>query len=104
MSVPYALHAKTADNIVGGITETDPTFTASEAANITATDITNLSNLSGTNTGDQTLALTVSQTGDTLTINGGNSVIVPGISLANNPLPAIGDFRDGGVVFWLDGS
>jgi hypothetical protein len=55
MSVPYALHSKTADNIVGGITETDPTFTASEAANITATDITNLSNLSGTNTGDQTV-------------------------------------------------
>jgi hypothetical protein len=55
MSVPYALHSNTADNIVGGITETDPTFTASEAANITATDITNLSNLSGTNTGDQTV-------------------------------------------------
>ena len=55
MSVPYALHSKTADNIVGGITETDPAFTASEAVNITATDITNLSNLSGTNTGDQTV-------------------------------------------------
>jgi len=35
-------------------TETDPIFTASQASNITATDITNLSNLSGVNTGDQT--------------------------------------------------
>jgi hypothetical protein len=32
--------------------ETDPVFTASQANNITETDITNLSNLSGTNTGD----------------------------------------------------
>jgi hypothetical protein len=32
--------------------ETDPIFIASQAHNITSTDITNLSNLSGTNTGD----------------------------------------------------
>lgn len=37
-------------------TETDPVFGASEAANITAGDITNLGNLSGTNTGDQDLS------------------------------------------------
>jgi len=48
------LYTKTADTVTGGITETDPTFTSSEAANITATDITNLGNLSGTNTGDAT--------------------------------------------------
>ena len=35
-------------------TETDPIFTASQAANIDAGDITNLGNLSGTNSGDQT--------------------------------------------------
>jgi len=34
--------------------ETDPIFTASQAFNITAGDITNLGNLSGINTGDQT--------------------------------------------------
>jgi len=33
--------------------ETDPVFTASQAANIDAEDITNLSNLSGVNSGDQ---------------------------------------------------
>jgi len=52
LSVPYALHAKTA----GSTTETDPIYTASQAANISASDITNLSNLSGTNTGDQDLS------------------------------------------------
>jgi len=36
--------------------ETDPIFIASQAFNIDATDITNLGNLSGVNTGDQTLA------------------------------------------------
>ncbi len=52
LSVPYALHAKTVESV----TETDPVYTGSQAANITATDITNLSNLSGINTGDQDLS------------------------------------------------
>ncbi len=56
LSVPYALHAKTAETITGTITETDPVYTASNAANITATDITNLGYLSGTNTGNQDLS------------------------------------------------
>jgi len=36
--------------------ETDPVYATSQAANITATDITNLGNLSGQNSGDQNLA------------------------------------------------
>ncbi len=56
LSVPYALHAKTAENLTGSITELDPLYSASEAANIIAVDITNLANLSGTNTGDQDLS------------------------------------------------
>lgn len=36
--------------------ELDPIFSNSQAANITATDITNLANLSGVNTGDQDLS------------------------------------------------
>lgn len=55
LSVPFALHSKTAEKITGTIAETDPVFTTSQAANITASDINNLSNLSGTNTGDQDL-------------------------------------------------
>jgi uncharacterized protein (TIGR02145 family) len=62
LSVPYALHAKTAETVSGGITETDPTFTTSQAANIDATDITNLGNLSGTNTGDQDLSSLATKT------------------------------------------
>lgn len=43
--------------------ETDPIFTASEAFNIVSGDITNLSNLSGTNTGDQDLSTYATKTG-----------------------------------------
>jgi hypothetical protein len=56
MSVPYALHAKTAENFTGIITENDPVYIGSQAAYIQASDITKLSNLSGTNTGDQDLS------------------------------------------------
>jgi len=56
MSVPYALHAKTAETVTGGITESDPVYGASQAANITSSDITNLSNLMGTNSGDQDIS------------------------------------------------
>jgi len=80
LSVPYALHAKTAANTFSGnysdlagtpvnvstftndagyltsITETDPIFGAHAANGITSTNITNLGNLSGTNTGDQDLS------------------------------------------------
>jgi hypothetical protein len=41
---------------ITGYTETDPIFSASQAFNIDATAITNLSNLSGINTGDQDLS------------------------------------------------
>lgn len=44
MSVPYALHSKTAGSISGGITETDPVYAASIAAGITATDTANWNN------------------------------------------------------------
>lgn len=44
LSVPYALHAKTAESIVGDITETDPLYGASAASNISASDITTWNN------------------------------------------------------------
>src|SRR6056297_3478989 len=31
LSVPYAMHAKSAETVSGGITETDPTYTSSQA-------------------------------------------------------------------------
>lgn len=60
LSVPYALHATTAES-ASSYTETDPLYSGSQAANITATDITNLGNLSGTNTGDQDLSSLTTQ-------------------------------------------
>jgi uncharacterized protein (TIGR02145 family) len=74
-TVPYALHAKTAESVAGGITETDPVYTASQSVNITATDIANLGNLSGTNTGDQNLSIN----GSNLSISGGNTVSLTAI-------------------------
>lgn len=44
LSVPYALHAKTAESIVGDITETDPVYSASAASDISASDITTWNN------------------------------------------------------------
>jgi len=110
LSVPYALHAKTAESITGEISESDPVYMASQAANITATDIANLDNLSGVNTGDQT----ISRTGLTVTLtNGGSyqdSINVysagDGIDIVDNVVSEhkyqIGDFAHGGVVFWVD--
>ncbi len=56
LSVPYALHAKTAGSINGGIVESDPVYSASEASKITVDDEAKLTSLSGANTGDQTVA------------------------------------------------
>jgi len=41
LSVPYALHAKTAENITGSLNEIDPIFVASPAGGITSVDISN---------------------------------------------------------------
>jgi len=56
LSVPYALYAKTAESVTESVTEMDPVYAGSNASKITETDITNLSNLSGVNTGDQDLS------------------------------------------------
>lgn len=41
LSVPYALHAKTAETVTGGITETDPLWSVSPLFGITSTSISN---------------------------------------------------------------
>ena len=57
--------------------ETDPVFSTSQAASITATDINNLANLSGTNTGDQDLTglLKKADVADSVIANQGNITI-----------------------------
>src|SRR6056297_699816 len=56
ISVPYALHAKTAEELSGKVNESDKVYASSQAAYVTSEDITNLGNLSGINTGDQDLS------------------------------------------------
>ncbi len=94
ISVPYALHAKTAEK---SLTETDPVYTGSQASNITATDITNLNNLSGVNTGDQDISGIATNT----------QAIKDSAAQIRADIPefttySIGDFTHGGIVFWLD--
>ena len=96
LSVPYALHAKTAETVTGGITETDPIYSASEAAKIDSTDIANLSNLSGTNTGDQDLSTLATKT-----------ALSDSIGQVRSEIPSvaqIGDMTQGGIVFYIDAS
>ncbi|MCF8255734.1 MAG: DUF1566 domain-containing protein [Bacteroidia bacterium] len=84
--------------------ETDPTFTSSQAANITATDITNLGNLSGVNTGDQDGSETKVTAGTNVTITGAGTTASPYVvnSTAGGSSLAIGDSYQGGIIFWLD--
>lgn len=77
LSVPYALHAKTAESTTEVFAELDPVYSGSQAANITASDIVNLSNLSGTNTGDQD--------GSETKINGGTNISVSGSGTSGSP-------------------
>ncbi len=50
LSVPYALHSKTADAVTGSIEETDPVYGASPASEITEDDITYWNNKLDTET------------------------------------------------------
>jgi hypothetical protein len=87
---------ETLDEMSMGGAETDPVFTASQAANIDADDITNLGNLSGTNTGDQV--------GDGVTITGSGTEADPFVSVGGNSTvvsnTAPSSPSDG--MFWLD--
>jgi hypothetical protein len=114
LSVPYALHAKTAESTV---METDPVFTASIAAGITATDTSYWNNkLDMEVDGDTTNELqNISRTGLTVTLShGGGSyedsvntyVAGMGIVIDDTVISAktysVGDFAHGGIVFWVD--
>jgi hypothetical protein len=94
LSVPYALHAKTVENII----ETDPLYSASEAVNITETDIRNLGNLSGINTGDQDISDLATQAALEDTTSAIRS------SIPEVTFYSVGDFAQGGIVFWVDES
>jgi prophage DNA circulation protein len=85
-------------------TETDPTFTSSQAANITAGDITNLGNLSGVNTGDQDGSETKVTAGTNVTITGAGTTASPYIinsTASGSGTHYLGEEYLGGIIFNL---
>jgi hypothetical protein len=96
MSVPYALHANTADSIVGGVsfTEVDGSVT------------NEIQSISRTGT-----AVTLSNGGGTFTDSVNAYTAGTGINITNNVISAsavcglsIGDTYQGGIIFYLDTS
>lgn len=79
LSVPYALFAKTAENVSGGVTETDPVYMSEPASGITSSNITNWDNKLDTEVdGDVSNELqNLSITGNDLSISSGNTVTLP---------------------------
>lgn len=87
LSVPYALHAKTAETLTGGISETDPIFGASVAIGITGTDTSNWNNKQ-----DQLVA------GSNISIVG-NIINSTGCGSSSNFY--LGQDTLGGIVFYI---
>ena len=100
MSVPYAMHANTADSVIGAINETDPLFNTSIASGITAID-TSIWNskltveLDGNPTNELQMLSVVN---DSLILSNGNAVQVP------VRIHTLGEVYGGGKVFWVDPS
>ncbi len=128
LSVPYALHAKTAESLSGGVTETHPVFTA---WNKSYNDLTSKPVIADTVTaildtttqfvrtevdGSVTNELqTINRTGLTVTLSNGGGTYQDsintytagdGIDITNNVVSGkkyqVGDFAQGGIVFWVD--
>ncbi len=101
MSVPYALHAKTAESITGTVsyTETDPVFSASVANGISTADTANW-NSHTVDTDTQLDSTGVASLGF---VAGAHT---DSTDIANMGFVAggysIGDFAHGGIVFWVD--
>jgi hypothetical protein len=108
MSVPYALYAKTSGSSTpgpqgatgpsgndgqGGVTQAGTNVTITGAGTGVDPYVVNATN--------ELQTLSVSAAGDTLYLQNGGFVIIPGISVANI---AIGDTYQGGIIFYLDGS
>lgn len=113
LSVPYALHAKTAETVTGTITETDPAV----AANFDFTDAASgdLLQFNGTKwvkvTPDYISDYTVTETDVTaheaaLTVTESQiSDLGTYIEAETDPTVtkySVGDFAQGGIVFWVD--
>ena len=89
LSVPYALYAKTAGKLKGGIVESDPVYGNSPAADIKETDITNWNNKQGPMVAGDGIQFSKNKMG---------------ITTVSEKHYNIGDFALGGVIFWVDES
>jgi len=98
LSVPYALHAKTAAAVTGTITETDPVFGASLAVGITGTDTAYWNNKLDSFTETDPTVPTGTQTGEMQYWNGTAWVIVSA-GYEGNILTFTG-----GVPTWVGGT
>src|SRR5690554_4506774 len=96
LSVPYALHAKTAETVTGGITETDPVFTAWDK------DYADLINTPAAADGSETKVTA----GTNVTVTGAGTTASPYVVNATagsgSTTFSVGDFAQGGIVFWVD--
>ena len=121
LSVPYALHSKTADALSTSLIEADPIFVASPSSSITNTDISNwnIDNVNDSDSNPVNEIQTISRTGTTVTLsNGGGTfqdsvrhdyVAGNGILITNNTIIAtqssghfVGEQYQGGIVFWVN--
>ena len=117
LSVPYALHAKTAETVIGTITEIDPVFTAwnrSTGISITESQISDLNHFTTADEIDPSVP-TGTVSGQMQYWNGVAWVVIApgtnGQTLTNcygTPTwggtctpPAIGDNLQGGIVFYI---
>ena len=94
LSVPYALHAKTAESVSGTITETDPVFTAWDK------DYADLINTPAAADGSETKVTA----GTNVTVTGTGTTASPYVvnATSGGSTLAIGDSYQGGIIFWLD--
>ena len=94
LSVPYALHAKTAESVSGTITETDPVFTAWDK------DYADLINTPAAADGSETKVTA----GTNVTVTGSGTTASPYVvnATSGGSTLAIGDSYQGGIIFWLD--
>lgn len=96
LSVPYALHAKTAETVSGTITETDPVFTAWDK------DYADLINTPAAADGSETKVTA----GTNVTVTGSGTTASPYVVNATagsgSTTFSVGDFAQGGIVFWVD--
>jgi hypothetical protein len=106
LSVPYAFHAKSADTVTDGITETDPVYGSSVASGISGTDTTNWNNkLDSYTETDPIYAADSSKITNNISAN--QQAIQDTASQIRADIPtvpsySVGDFAQGGIVFWVD--